>query len=255
MKKNYLIAGLSLLSVGLLASCDSDPDFDSNTLLISDGEFRYDDQGVWTKNAQKGFIEDEDYEFSHIVDDDGYVYGFTPSRVTDTSAHDPLFSFPYASAAGGNVGGKWSQYFVGYWAEWLEGADPTFSERTCRFYDEDGEPFKPQYVSICCNTYLMYAAIDGTPFSPKFQDGDWVTLVIHGVHLDGTESQATEYLVNVEGTDVKAGVTMGWKEVDLTGLSECTGVYFTMDASESLKSSYGLDVPTYFCITNLMVKD
>lgn len=256
MKKNIIIGGMALLCMGALASCSEDNEYDSTqTILISQGNFEYNSEGVWTQNDKQGFVEDDGYEFSHIVDADGIVYGFTPSKISDTSAHDPLYTFPYACAYGGGLKGKGSQYLVGYWAEYLEGDSPMFSDRTCRIYAQDGDTFKPQSVYICNNTYMLYAGLNGTAFTEKFKAGDWVTLVAHGVHLDGTESQAVEYLVNIEDTNVEDGIVMAWKEMDLSGLGECTGIYFTMDASQSLQGAYGLDIPTYFCLDNLTVKD
>ena len=256
MKKFTLLASLAVMALGLsVSSCSSDPEFDDNeTIVVSDGSFDYDDDGVWNQNTESGFLNIDDYEFSHIVTD-GYVYGFTPSKVSDTSLHQPMYEFPYASAAGGGLTGKDSQYLVGYWAEYLEGDDCEFNNRTCRIYAEDGDEFQPQSAMVCVNTYLKYAALNGTDFSAPFTTGDWVTLTAHGVHLDGTVAEATFYLINIESDEVEAGIQSDWKEFDLTSLGTCTGMYFTMDCSENLKSDYGMDVPTYFCLDQLKVKE
>lgn len=257
MKKFTLLASLAILSLGaVVTSCSSDPEFDDNeTIVVSEGSFDYDDDGVWTQNTEPGFLNIDDYEFSHIVDDYGMVYGFTPSKVSDTTEHSPLYTFPYASAAGGGLTGKGSQYLVGYWAEYLEGDDCDFNDRTCRIYAEDGDEFQPQSAMVCVNTYLKYAALNGTDFSAQFTKGDWVTLTAHGVHLNGTEAEATFYLINIESDDVESGIQSDWKEFDLTDLGTCTGMYFTMDCSDSLKGAYGMNVPTYFCLDQLKVKE
>lgn len=263
MNKNLLIAGIALLGAGVLASCSSDPEFDStDTILVSEESYSYDSDGVWTQNEKPGNLNIDDYEFSHIIDKNEYgtfVYGFTPSKVTDPSIHNPLDSFPYASASGGGVNGPGSPYLVGYWAEYLEGEPGAenipFDQRTCRIYEEDGDRFQPQSVMVCNNTYLKYAALNGTAFTPKMGEGDFVTLIAHGVHQDGTEDTAVFYLINIEDTNTEAGILMAWKEFDLTGLGTCTGIYFTMDASDNFKSAYGLNIPTYFCIDQLKVKD
>lgn len=257
MKKFTVFAGLSLLCIGLLPSCSSDPEYDTSVKVGTwEGGFQYDSEGVWTKNNDSGYLTIEGYEFSHILDSYGMVYGFTPSRVSDTSKHTPLYSFPYASASGGGLSGKGSQYLVGYWAEFLEGSNSGFDDRTCRIYAEDGDEFEPQSVMVCNNTYLEYAALDGTDFSPKFQPGDYVTLIAHGVHLDGTESQAQFYLINIESENIAQGIITSWKKFDLSSLGKCTGIYFTMGASERLSDpNYGLNIPTYFCIDQLVVKE
>lgn len=261
MKKSTLYLGLALLCAGSLASCSSDPEYDSSQSLVTwEGGFKYNSQGVWTGNDQSGFLTIDGYEFSHIVDNGGYVYGFTPSKVADTTEHNPLVSFPYASAYGGGLSGAGSAYLVGYWAEYLEnnadGAPVEFDQRTCRIYAEDGDEFKPQSVMVCNTTYMKYAAENGTAFSPKFKPGDYVTLIAHGVHLDGTESQSVFYLVNIESENVGDGILQAWQQFDLSGLGACTGVYFTMAASEDLTDpQWGLNVPTYFCIDRLVLKD
>lgn len=257
-KKSILLSSMALLTMGLLASCSSDNDYDdTETIRVSDAQFTYDAEGVWEDNTTAGYgnLNIDDYEFSHIVDSNGLAYGFTPSKITDISEHSPLYTFPYASASGGGISGPGSQYLVGYWGEWMEGDNPQFSDRTCRIYDEDGDQFQPQSVMVCNNTYLLYAALNGTDFTPKFGEGDWVTLNAHGVHLDGTESEEIFYLVNIESDNVKEGVLMAWKQFDLRGLGTCVGIYFTMDCSDSFKGEYGLNIPTYFCLDNLIVKD
>lgn len=256
MKKFTLFGAIALMASGAFVSCSSDNEFDDiETINVSEAQFPYDSDGVWKNNDKPGFLNIDDYEFSHIIDDYGMIYGFTPSKVSDINKHDPLYEFPYASVSGGGVAGEGSQYLVGYWAEFLEGENCEFNNRTCRIYPEDGDRFQPQSVMVCNNTYLMYAAIDGTAYSPAFEPGDYVTLTAHGVHLDGTEAEVTFDLINIEGSDVKDGILTSWKKFDLRGLGTCTGIYFTMDASKSLKGDFGLNVPTYFCIDQLVVKD
>lgn len=257
MKKFPFIASLAFLSLGgLMVSCSSDPEYDDTDIIeVSEGNFMYNSDGVWTENEKPGFLTIDDYEFSHSVDDYGYVYGFTPSKSTNTEKPNPLSSFTYAAAAGGGVNGPGSQYLVGYWAEYLEGENCEFNKRTCRIYDEDGDTFQPQSVMACVNTYLMYAALDGTDFSPKFTDKDYVALIVHGVHLDGTEDTVPIYLINVSGENVESGIQTSWKQFDLSSLGTCTGLYFTMQSSENLKSEYGLNIPTYFCLDQLIVKE
>lgn len=256
MKKTSICFSLAaLFGMASLASCSSDPEYDdTETINVSEGQFQYDSDGVWSRNDQPGNLNIDDYVFSHVVSD-GYVYGFTPSKASDTSLHTPLYEYPYASAFGGGLKGAGSQYLVGYWAEYLEGEDCGFDQRTCRIYDEDGDSFEPQSVMVCNTTYMKYAGVNGTDFSPAFKPGDYVMLVAHGVHMDGTEAQSTFYLVNIESSDVEAGILQAWDKFDLSGMGACTGLYFTMDASDNLKSDWGLDVPTYFCLDRLIVKE
>lgn len=266
MKKHLLIGAAAFFALGgMLTSCESDNDFDSTeTIEIADAQFPYDSEGIWVDNDNKSYgnLNIDDYEFSHLFDEWGYVYGFTPSKVSDNSMKTPLSAYPYASAFGGGVKGPGSQYLVGYWGEYLEKKDTPqyeecpFNDRTCRIYAEDGDLFKPQSVMVCNTTWMKYAALNGTDFTAPFKAGDWVTLIAHGVHRDGSESEATYYLINIESENVEEGILQAWAQFDLRGLGECTGIYFTMDSSDTFKDPvYGLSVPTYFCLSNLVVKD
>ena len=86
MKKSLLFA---FLAAGLLVSCSSDDDFDDlETINVSTANYAYDADGVWTQNDKAGFLNIDDYVFSHILDDYSLVYGFTPSKVTVTSHND-----------------------------------------------------------------------------------------------------------------------------------------------------------------------
>lgn len=262
MKKISLLASLACMALGAsLVSCsDSDSDFDSTeTIVASEGNFEYNNDGVWTQNEKNLNFNIEDYIFSHITDEYGYVYGFTPSKVADTADHAPDFytsPYPYASASGGGIKGAGSPYLVGYWGEYLEGSDCEFSKRTCRIYEEEGEEFQPQSVMVCNTTLMLYACLNGTDFTQKFEVGDWVTLTAHGVHLDGTTAEETIYLVNIEdNNNVKAGILTEWKKFDLRALGTCTGIYFTMDCSDRFKNGFGMTIPSYFCLDQLVVKD
>lgn len=266
MKKTLLLSALSLLFLGTLVSCESDPEFDTTeTITPSDDQFNYDSEGVWTENNQPGFLNIQGYEFSHIVDNLGYVYGFTPSKVSNASKpNTALNDYPYASASGGGVCGPGSQYLVGYWSEYLEtkdldpGEECPFDNRSCRIYANDGDTFEPQSVMVCNNTYVKYAALDGTTFTPPFKAGDNLILIAHGVHMDGTEKTVSYHLINIQDSDVSKGILSEWAKFDLSDLGECTGVYFTMDSNDNpnLKDPvYGLNIPAYFCISQFVVKD
>lgn len=258
MKKFLLLASLSIFAFGTtLTSCSSDPEYDSTEVLdVAEAQLPYDSDGIWLNNLKPGYyIEIDDYIFSHTVDSYGYAYGFTASKNTDTSRHEDLYEMPYTASAGKGVNGANSPYLVGYWAEYLEGPDCDFTDRTCRVYEEDGDTFKPESVMVCTNTLLQYAVMYGTAMTKPFTGGDFVTLVAHGVHMDGTEAQDVFYLVNDDDTDLASRIVTQWTKFDLSNLGACTGVYFTMDCSEAYKNDYGMLLPSYFCLGQMTVKD
>lgn len=258
--KIYKTTLLALSLFGLAAgssSCSSDPEYDATeTVNVSDGSFEFDKFGVWKQNAANNNpFRIDDFEFTHIVSD-GYVYGFTPSNTSsDTDLTGYLGNtpiFPYASASGAGIKGGNSPYLVAYWADFVDNNATNFRERTCAIWEEEGETFEPQSVMVCCNTYLKEAVLNGTTFNEKFDQEDWVTLTAHGVHLDGTETPVTFYLVNNGPVVIDK-----WTEFDLSSLGSCVGLYFTMDSNDTstIDGVEYLNIPTYFCLDKLVVKD
>lgn len=259
--KIYKTTLLALSLFGLAAgssSCSSDPEYDSSEIInVSEGNFEFDKFGVWKQNAANNNpFRIDDFEFTHIVSD-GYVYGFTPSNVTSKTdltdyPSDLTPVFPYASAAGSGLNGSSSSYLVGYWADFYDNKATNFRERSCAIWEEEGETFKPISVMVCCNTYLKEAVLNGSDFNAKFGPEDWVKLTAHGVHLDSPETTQDFYLVNNGPVIIDK-----WTKFDLSGLGVCIGIYFTMDSSDY--STYGdvnyLNIPTYFCLDQLVIAD
>lgn len=248
---------MGIICAGTLVSCSSDPDFDdTETVSVAEARLPYNADGVWMDNSQPGNLNIDDYIFTHKLDQYDIVYGFTPSEISDTSEHTPLYSFPYASASGGGLTGKGSPYLVAYWPEYLDKDATSLYERYCAIWNEDGDRFEPQSVMVCNNTYLMYEGLNGSAFTPAFIPGDYVYLIAHGVHEDGTEETAVYPLVNIESENTSSGIVQKWEKFDLSRLGACTGIYFTMDCSKHLKNEAGeIMIPTYFCIDNLIVKE
>lgn len=257
MKKHFLPC-LSLLAASLaVTSCSSDePDFDSTTVIDAlQANLSYTD-GVWSDNHKNVNLVIDDYEFSHHYEDMGgydYVYGFTPSKINDTSEHSPLYTFPYACMGGGGQKGPGTPYIVGYWDNYYE--TDTFDGRTCRIFDEEGDEFRPQSVLVNNTSFVYYALLNGNPgISRPFKYGDTLTLIAHGVHPDGNESKAEFFLANIiDADDVASGIITQWTEFDLSGLGTCTGIYFTMESSDT--GDYGMNSPSYFCLDRLILKD
>lgn len=263
LKSKFFRSMLFCMAVGLMAtSCsdkdepDNDPDdYDSSEVIyVSEGNFDYDSDGVWDLNYDNSLLAIEDYEFSHAAPYANYANGFTPSKVNDLKNYGAdMWQHSYASLSGGGVKGQGTPYLVGYWDAYTESqaADQTFNSKSCRFWEEDQEPFMPQSVMVNNNTYMYYYVTGG--IASSFKKGDYVKLIAHGVHADGSESTASIDLVNYNKDDIEECIIKDWTEFDLSGLGICTGVYFTIDSSDA--NEYGLLVPAYFCIDKLVVKD
>ena len=251
MKKILFPALMALAIGGFSTSCTDDPEYDDlETIMVADAHLSYDSDGIWADNDKAGFLNIDDYEFSHFAND-GYITGFTASKSTDTGYYTPMYLHPYSCISGGGINGAGSQYLVGYWDSYNE--NDGFDDRICRVFAEDGDTFEPQSVMVNNTTYMYYSLINGSDFSKKFETGDWVTLTAHGVHQDGSESEAVFYLANIISNDVESGIITKWTEFDLSGLGICTGIYFTIESSDT--GAYGMNTPAYFCMDKLMLKD
>lgn len=237
---------------------DNDPsDFDSTeTLLVSQANLPYDADGVWENNYTGSNILIDDYIFSHASPYDNYANGFTASKVVDTNYYpDDMYLHPYAAITEGGVNGKGTPYLVGYWDSYNEENSTVegFDGKTCRVYEEDLDLFMPQSVMATNNSYVYYTMLNGSAFSKPFEKGSWLKLIVHGVHQDGSEDTVETYLANVLTDNVKEGLVSTWQNVDLSSLGICTGIYFTMESSDS--GAYGMNTPAYFCLDKLVVKD
>lgn len=269
MKKKLLLfakasfAVAMSISLSVLSSCsddDNNPDNpknydDTEVVSASEANFAFDASGIWRDNAVNGFVEIDDYEFFHSAEDmDGYMYitGYTPSRSTDTGKYNDMSAHPYNCISGGGPDGAGTPYLVANWSSWSE-SDGTFNTRTTRIYNGDGQPFMPQSVMVNNNTYAYYSMLDGNAYARKFEKGDWFKLIAHGVCTDGTEVTTEFYLANCTEDDASAGIVNDWKPFDLTPLGIVTGLYFTMESSDS--GQFGMNTPAYFCIDRLIVKE
>lgn len=266
IKSNIFKYGfMSLMAGVMLTACsdkdepDNDPsDFDSTeVIMVSSEDFRWDSNGVWAgNNTADGFLNIDDYEFSHYFDNSTpgmeYAYGFTPSKVTENGKYDNMYDFhQYASISGGGINGAGSPYLVGYWSYFQEQEE--FNTKTCRVEAEDGDLFMPQSVMVNNTSLVYYILKDGNGFSEPFKDGDYLTLLVHGVHQDNNNPKPVEISL-ADFRDGKSFIMNEWTEFDLTSLGICTGIYFTMESSDS-SPAYGMNTPAYFCLDKLVVKD
>lgn len=267
LKSNLFRSALLLSAMTLTMTACSDknePDDDTDdfnsqeTLTISESDLDYDDAtGVWAFNDFNAFFEIEDYSFSHFVaeGDYSYIYGFTPSKASDTGYYEQMSQHSYVAMGGKGANGAGKPYIVANWSEYDETIDGAagFDSKTCRIFETEGELFMPQSVMLNNNTYMYYSATRGDMFNAPFKKGDWVKVIAHGVHQDGSESSAEFKIVDITTDDVAAGVISEWTKFDLSGLGICTGLYFTMQSN--VANEYGMTAPAYFCIDNLIIKD
>lgn len=227
---------------------------DIEILTVADANFVFNNDGIWNNNDKARTVVIDDYVFSHATPYPNYVNGFTPSKSTDLAYYPgDMFNHPYTSIAGGLS--ENAPYLVGFWDAYTESQAESndLASKSCSIREKDGDTFMPQSVMVTNNTYAYYAMTKGDSFTSAFNKGSWFRLIAHGVQTDGSEKTAEFYLAKVDTDNVENGILSEWKEFNLTPLGIVTGIYFTLESSDS--GEWGMNTPAYFCLDRLIVKD
>lgn len=198
--------------------------------------------GAWleTYNPDVNFLECQGIAFGHHAD---AVYGtwdgFTASISRDASKPASIYTDQFSAAAPVDA-----PYLVGYYASYL-------ADNACTIALTSGDIFEPTGVKVCLNTVAFYAVQEGGDFNrPLNQNGDKLTLSIHGVKADGSEKQIDCTMASCSG-----GVTNvidNWRWVDLRPLGRVKQIYFTMSSTDT--GEWGDNTPEYFCLRSLTIK-
>ncbi|MCL2041345.1 MAG: Ig-like domain-containing protein [Bacteroidales bacterium] len=242
--------------------------------------FTLDANNVWTEtfnDVDYPFIEfnNSAFKFTHLGAGEGDSYGgyywdgFTYSKNADNT--DPSGSGYWYGSQWGNMAGGGIKtdadgnvlkdendiviadpdvpYLLAYWAGYMEGyyTYPVLTTLFDDVYQADGI-----YVNI--NTWPYYGNIHGDGSArPLNQDGDYFKLFIHGLDENYVDNGKTveHYLAqNIGGTLIQSP---NWEWIDLSGLGEVAGVYFTMESTDS-DPMFGMNTAAYFCIDRLQVR-
>lgn len=170
-------------------------------------------------------------QFGQYVDDawgPTYYYGFVVSNHTDTifASLEDAYQVVGGQAHSGN------NYAVWY-SSWYGNDRVTVTEET---------EFDGFYVNN--NTYMQASIVEGYGLTDgAFTATDWVKLTIYGINGTDTVGQVDVDLAK-DGSYIQT-----WTWVDLSELGAVTALAFGMDGSRY--NSYGLEIPTYFCMDDL----
>ncbi len=127
---------------------------------------------------------------------------------------------------------------------------PYMSARPVDVVFADGQSYDPISVYINLNSYTFYSVLLGDGYARAFTNGDQLTLTIHGVAADETETTVDVSMASCSNGDLTTA--RGWKYVDLSSLGTVNELYFTISTTDS--GAYGANTPLYFCLDKLCVQ-
>lgn len=264
MKKIFRTLSVLLTAAvvsGNLASCSDDNDDPfvyrldfKNAGLTFEGTGQWD--GTYTDNDL--YIRPFFFNHSGSTEYGGYFSGYTASNSTDNKEYDNMLAHQYDVVPGRAASGSGEPFLIAFWNS-SETSDTPLAERSTAFYYKPQKQgtivtsFTPIKVKVVNTTYAYYTMLKGNNFARKFEKGDWLKLIAHGVHADGTESEPVEfYLADCRGDDQSKWYVTEWTDMDLRSLGEVVGVYFTMESTDN--GQWGMNTPGYFGLCNLEIQ-
>ena len=222
------------------------------------------ENGAWTEtfNDDELTIESQCFIFYHSsMSDYDTWWGFTASNSADNARQTNTLLYQYSNMAKGgivlNEDGTVATtsfgapqvsadvpYLVGYYSKYM-------SRRPVDMMMADGKAYNAVGVYVNLNSYPYYCVEEGDAYCRAFTDNDRLTLTIHGVAPDQTETSIDVTLASYNNGDLT--INRGWKYVDLTSLGTVNEIYFTMSSTDV--GDWGENTPLYFCLDKLMVED
>ncbi len=191
-----------------------------------------------------GYAESTSYSESGIVFSNNYNAdwgswsGFAVSNCTDTET--PGYLNMYSVAAGKAASGK--QFAVAFYFE-------SDGPKSCNLKFSDGKDHVIRSVSIANSTYGYLSMLQGSAFSKKFSDGDFLVMIFTGIDAKGnTIGTMKHYLADFTNGNHK--LSTDWETVDFSSLGAVNEVDITFDCSD--KGDFGINTPTYACIDNII---
>ncbi len=208
----------------------------------------YNEQGVWSDvYKDEAFVQSQGFRFSHVSSSPSYYNGFIASRST-TVLESANFDDQFGCIARGGVAGEGSPYLVAYWDAYAESLT---IDRCCEIVF--AAPYYPAGFYVCNNSFTYYVVQKGNSYARKFEQGDWLKLIVHGVDEAGNETCTVEYYLADYRSEKSEEWTLNksWKWIDLSSLGKVSLLYFSMESTDMGERS--MKTPAYFCLDRLMV--
>lgn len=258
----FLFSSLAVATLLSMTSCSDDDDnkgkFKETTIDLKSKAFTYNEQDIWDGTFTQGDFTISPLHFSHegVKSSWGdYFTGFTLSNAKGNNPNTDITTsqFNVMARKGVNDEGTLNPFLVAYWNS-SEAADASTDERSLLILRADNSSitkFVVNEIEVCNTVYAYYAMLDGTMFSSKFEEGDYLKIIAHGLTPEGTENKLEFYLAKCEGNPEKWYVT-SWTKWSLAALGEIEALWFTMESSDT--GQWGMNTPSYFAIGSIRVK-
>lgn len=220
--------------------------------------------GAWDKTYDEDIesLESQCFSFAHHAMAEWRTWwDFTASNSADNSPRADYITYQFSNMAKGgivlNEDGtvKTDQYgspvvsaevpyIVGYY-------DFYFSKRPCDLTFNDGKAHEAVGVYVNLDSWVYYTLRDGEGMGRAFNNGDSLTITVHGVAPDQTEKTVETKLASYENGNLT--INRGWRYIDLSPLGEVNELYFVVNSTD--QGEYGCNTPGFFCLDKLMVKE
>lgn len=234
----------SLIAAALTASAASDLtvlDLSKTTVPL---EFNP-ETGAWTEtyNDAVTSLESQIFCMAHSANSEWMSWnGFTASNSADNSFRDNFIKYQFSNMASGGVDSE-SPYLIGFYGAF-------YGEKACSLTFSDGLPHQISSAYFNLTSYTYYTVEQGDAYCRAFNDGDRLTITIHGV--DANENEKSVEVTLASFADADLTINRGWKYVDLSSLGAVNQLYFTMNSTDT--GEWGINTPCYFAMDHLTVE-
>ena len=234
-----------------LSSCDDKSD---NWFFLQVGSYQvsYNADGYWTdcyKTNPVATLNLGPVLFSHSAEDSewgGSWKGFCPSQSTDNKEYpsSERWMHQWASVTGTDANGFESGYMLACW-DVQEPLDKIPADPCLKISLIGGNTFTPATIDITNSAYAYYTMLKGSDYSDPFDALSETAVHFIGVKNGVKTGTVKAYLAK------NGSVVDKWVTVDLTGLGNVDYIYCQMESTDT--GMYGMNVPAYFCMDNLML--
>ena len=211
--------------------------------------------------SENVYIESQNFIFSHRNGWGGaYWDGFTVSNHADNVDHgngssSDWVANQWGSMAKGGVNAEGSNFLVGYWGAYNDGAAADVTETSNFVMFNDGKSYKATGMYVNNSPWPYYGCLNGDQFARKFVQGDYFKLIARGFAADGTTVTGTTeyYLADYRSVNpIQWKLNKNWEWMDLTALGEVSYIQFTMESTDS--GDWGMNTTGLFCMDKLTVE-
>ena len=119
----------------------------------------------------------------------------------------------------------------------------------------DEKMYEAVGIYVNNHPWPFYGNINGDGFARALdQEGDYFKLLVHGLDENlQNNGQVVEHFL-AEYRDGALVQSPDWEWIDLTNLGEVSGIYFTMETTDS-DPMWGPNTASYFCMDKLQIRD